>query len=297
MSKKSCPYCEKISASSAPCTRIIRFGFFYRTSDRRFIQRYRCLDCKKCFSSATFHPCFGQRKRQINKALAVVFSSGMSLRRSAKAFGINIKTSARKLVFLGQQSLESLSASNLAHKKAESVEFDDMETFEHTKCKPLSITLAVESKTRRILGYEVSTMPSKGPLASLSRKRYGHRKDERRQGRIKLFKTIKHLLAKNAILKSDSNPHYRKDVEKYLPDCRYKQFEGKRGCSVGQGELKKVKFDPLFSLNHTCAKLRADINRLFRRTWCTTKRADRLYLHLAIYSEFHNREFADKQAS
>lgn len=292
MSKKFCPHCEKISASTSSCTRIIRFGFFYRTSDRRFIQRYRCLDCGKCFSSATFHPCFGQRKRQINRALATVLSSGMSLRRSAKVFDINIKTSARKLVFLGQQSLQSLSESNRSQDKAVSVEFDDMETFEHTKCKPLSITLAVETKTRRILGFEVSTMPAKGPLAALSRQRYGFRKDDRRQGRKRLFKKIKPLLAQRAILKSDSNPHYKNEVRRYLPDCRYKQFEGKRGSSGGQGELKKVKFDPLFSLNHTCAKFRADINRLFRKTWCTTKRPDRLFMHLAIYSEFHNREFA-----
>lgn len=216
----------------------------------------------------------------------------MSLRRSAKVFDINIKTSARKLVFLGQQSLQSLSESNRSQDKAVSVEFDDMETFEHTKCKPLSITLAVETKTRRILGFEVSTMPAKGPLAALSRQRYGFRKDDRRQGRKRLFKKIKPLLAQRAILKSDSNPHYKNEVRRYLPDCRYKQFEGKRGSSGGQGELKKVKFDPLFSLNHTCAKFRADINRLFRKTWCTTKRPDRLFMHLAIYSEFHNREFA-----
>jgi len=292
MTRKSCPYCEKISVSSYPCTRIIRFGFYYRTSDKRYIQRYRCLDCRKCFSSASLHPCFGQRKRQINKALAVDLSSGMSLRRSALVFGINVKTSARKLVFLGQQSLLSLAKSNLEKEKAKSVEFDDLETFEHTKCKPLSITLAVETKSRRILGFEVSSMPSNGPLAAFSRRKYGYRKDERAKGRRKLFKAIRPLIADGATIKSDSNPHYKRDVKRYFPDCRYRQFEGKRGSSGGQGELKKVKFDPLFSLNHTCAKFRADINRLFRKTWCTTKRADRLFMHLAIYAEFHNREFA-----
>ena len=53
--------------------------------------------------------------------------------------------------------------------------------------------------------------------------------------------------------------------------------------------MKQLRFDPLFSLNHTCAMLRANINRLFRRTWCTTKRKDRLEQHLAVYMDFHNR--------
>lgn len=34
--------------------------------------------------------------------------------------------------------------------------------------------------------------------------------------------------------------------------------------------------------------LRANVNRLFRKTWCTTKRADRLYAHLILYAHFHN---------
>ena len=57
---------------------------------------------------------------------------------------------------------------------------------------------------------------------------------------------------------------------------------------TGQGELKKLRFDPLFSLNHTCAMLRANINRLFRRTWCTTKKAACLKRHVAVYVRFHN---------
>ena len=58
---------------------------------------------------------------------------------------------------------------------------------------------------------------------------------------------------------------------------------------TGQGELKKLRFDPLFALNHTCAMLRANINRLFRRTWCTTKKKECLEDHLAVYMDFHNR--------
>jgi hypothetical protein len=34
--------------------------------------------------------------------------------------------------------------------------------------------------------------------------------------------------------------------------------------------------------------LRANINRLFRRTWCTTKKPECLRQHIAVYVEFHN---------
>lgn len=39
---------------------------------------------------------------------------------------------------------------------AKEIEFDDLETLEHTKRKPLLVTLAVEYKTRRILCFCMS---------------------------------------------------------------------------------------------------------------------------------------------
>jgi len=196
----------------------------------------------------------------------------------------------RKFLFLALEAEFHFRASNILAPKAKTIEFDDMESFEHTKCKPLSITLAVESKTRRILGLEVAKMPAKGLLARV--KRYGPRIDERQLGRALLFRRLKDLVEQDAVIKSDSNPHYPSDVRAYFPEGKHLRYLGKRGASTGQGELKKVRFDPLFSLNHTCAKFRADINRLFRRTWCTTKSPERLRSHLILYAHYHNQNLA-----
>jgi hypothetical protein len=181
-----------------------------------------------------------------------------------------------------------LRANNFRSNQAHTIEFDDLETFEHSKCKPLSVTLAVEHSTQRILGAQVSQMPAKGLLTHRARAKYGHRADRRSSGRHKLFKEITPLVKATGTIRSDSNPHYKPSVEKFFPEAKYLQYVGKRGATTGQGELKKVKFDPLFSLNHTCAKLRADINRLIRKTWCTTKKAERLQMHLLLYANYHN---------
>jgi hypothetical protein len=195
---------------------------------------------------------------------------------------------AKKMIFLALRARFYLGINNMRKYKAEAIEFDDMETFEHTKYKPLSITLAVESKSRRFLGFEVSKMPPKGKSARFAFKKYGIRRDERKAGRRRLFKKISDLVAENAVIKSDMNPHYPRDVARSFPSATHVGFKGMRGSITGQGELKKIRFDPLFSLNHTCAKFRADINRLFRRTWCTTKNSERLADHLALYAHYHN---------
>ena len=131
-------------------------------------------------------------------------------------------------------------------------------------------------------------MPAKGHLARLAYKKYGYRKDERAQGRARLFEKLQPLVLPHATIKSDQNPHYGPDVRKYFPLAIHEAHKGQRGSVVGQGELKKVRFDPLFSLNHSCAMFRANVNRLFRKTWCTTKSPEKLRLHLAIYANYHN---------
>jgi hypothetical protein len=77
-------------------------------------------------------------------------------------------------------------------------------------------------------------------------------------------------------------------VEKFIPGAWYERFKGERGSVAGQGELKKVYRDPLFAINHTCAILRANINRLIRKTWCTTKKKDNLQRHLDLFIAYFN---------
>ena len=212
----------------------------------------------------------------------------MSEREIGRVENLNRKTVARKLKFLGPIALEKLRMENAFSSKCSEVEFDDMETFEHTKMKPLSITLGVEYRTRKILCFDVSQMPAKGPLAKRSVKKYGYRADQRAIGRIRFLRELKELVLPNAIIRSDSNPHYIEDVKRIFPHASHERVLGKRGAVTGQGELKKTKFDPLFSLNHTCAMFRAHVGRLIRKTWNTTKKRENLAHHLAIYALVHN---------
>lgn len=280
--------CPSNAISCSDHGRIVRFGSYYRTSDRKWIQRFKCTHCSKHFSRATFSPCIHQNKRYLNHTIYQLLVSGVSQRRISRILKIHQTTVARKLSFLGNQA-RFFNYRN-RHKIATITElqFDDLETIEHTKLKPLSITLAVEKDSRFIVGFEVSRMAAKGLLAQKSIKKYGPRKDERASSRDRLFRRIKNQISTHAIIESDENPHYQESIKTHFPNSTYKTTKGQRGCITAQGELKKIAFDPLFSLNHTCAMLRANINRLFRKTWCTTKKIQPLIDHLEIYMKYHN---------
>ena len=286
--KRYCPYCAVQTGLSEGWRQIKKSGQYRRTSDCRRIQIYQCLRCIKYFSRATQDPCYRQKKRHKNPDLVIDLASSTSLRRCAKNHGLSRTTVLRKLRFLGRIADRKLAEFNQAQSKAKEIQFDDLETFEHSKCKPLSVTLAVEKHTRRILGFEISQMAAKGTLAGIAKKKYGYRRDTRSRGRAKLFKALQPIVEKSAQIESDQNPYYPKDVKRYFPKAIHVGHKGQRGSLTGQGELKKIRFDPLFSLNHTCAMLRDNVKRLGRKTWCTTKCPENLRASLAIYALFHN---------
>lgn len=266
-----------------------RSGHFLRKSDHLLIQRYYCKTCRKSFSTESLSPLKYQKKRHLNDFIFSLLASGNSQRRIARLIKVNPKTVVRKFLFLGKVCLTDMAArKHLPHRVIERLCFDDMESFEHSKLKPLSISLAVEEKTRLIIDFRVSSMKAKGHLSKKSVKKYGIRFDERKKNLSELLKSVKLVAPHPLLIKSDMNPHYIKPVKKNFPSSRHQVFKGKRGCIVGQGELKAVGFDPLFSFNHTAAMLRANINRLFRRTWNTTKKKECLGYHIAIYIFYHN---------
>lgn len=172
---------------------------------------------------------------------------------------------------------------NYLNNLAVEVQFDDLITIEHTKLKPLSVSSIVEKHTRKILGARVSQIGAFGHLAELSRKKYGKRENTHREKLNELFLELRSYIHPNATFESDEHKFYPPVVGRYFPCAKHIRYKGGRGSIAGQGELKKLHFDPLFSINHTYAMLRGNINRLIRKTWCSTKKQSELQKHIDIY--------------
>ena len=283
-------YPLNIKSKSRPFGPWIRNGSFLRKSDSQQIQRWRCTKCSRTCSLATGTECFGQKKRRLNLLVERSLCSGVTQRRTALILGINRKTVVRKFLFMARKRQKELNTRLKEKTKCSpyrEIQFDEMETHEISKWKPLSIALAV-SKEREILGFSVSKMPARGLEAAKARAKYGYRADDRRKGMLELLKSIKPMLHPEAQILSDQKTLYKPLVRALFPEAEHVTFKGRRGCVVGQGELKNTARDPLFSLNHSAAMLRANVNRLIRRTWSVTQKPERLLNHLYLYAHFHN---------
>ena len=266
---------------------IYKHGSYTRKSDGMKINRYRCNVCKCTHSDATDDPEFGQNKRHLNPIIHILLACGLSMNRLALILGITYTTVSRKLHFLGEQSAQRLHHHDLS--EVDEVQFDELFTIEHTNLKPVVITMIVQKGSRKILRFKVGTSPANGKLAEISTKKYGKRKNEREEKLEELFSDLSKELPKNILIESDKCPMYKKIVNCMFPMADYKQYKCQKSTVAGQGELKTKRYEPIFSINHSFAMLRANINRLFRRTWCTTKRISALISHLYVYADFHNR--------
>jgi transposase-like protein len=274
-----CPHCKNF--------KVRKKGFYTKRNGRR-VARFYCKGCARTFSTQTATMSCGEQKPHINQFLFRLFSKGVSQRACAEIVGIHRITVARKLVRYGAEARRGRRAFEPSPGAKRVIVFDEMESFEHSKCKPLSIALAVDEQTREILSVQVSSMPAKGMLAAIARKKYGYRPDKRARGLHQMMLELKKNYPRPELLKSDSCPRYPSKVKNHFPNVPHQTFISRRACVVGQGELKKGGFDPLFSLNHSCAMFRDNIKRLSRKTWCTTKDRNRLQDLVDIYAHYHN---------
>ena len=211
------------------------------------------------------------------------------MRQTAKNLHVAYMTIYNKFLWLSEKASEFHSLQKFTCKE---LQFDETESIEHTKLKPLSIAVAV-TESYQILGIKVGSIPAKGRLAEISYKKYGPRINESSLKVKALLEEIQsQLLFNPVVIKSDQKPSYKNIVKKVFPKILYEQHLS-RGNKEKRREMKYHKqekkiFDPLFALNQRCAKFRDHIKRMARRSWCTTKRKDHLEKHFMLYIARNN---------
>jgi transposase-like protein/IS1 family transposase len=275
-----CPYCNSSE-------KIQKRGFFIRTSDKKKIQKYYCLSCSKHFSEQTLSYDYRLRKRYINQRTFRLLCKGVSQRGAALLLGVKPKAIALRIKRFAKVARGFL-AKTREQEDLKEVFFDEMETFEHTKCKPVTIPLAVNPANRKILALATGKIPAKGLLVKTAMQRYGPRECQRKEKLAEMLTAIASSCETIPKFITDKSPFYPNLIKEMFPEAVHESYKGRRGCVVGQGELKAGGHDPLFALNHTCAMVRDNIKRMTRRTWCTTKKIPMLENMLYIYAMFHN---------
>lgn len=214
-----------------------------------------------------------------------LYASGMTQRRMAKVLRLNRKTVVRKFLFLALLAKQAHQHWLSTQKNARLVHFDEMETFEHTKLKPVTVAIAVHAGSGALLAARVETMAYKGRLAHVAFRKYGPRVDRSGLAIQTVLEAVKTVAHPDLVLVTDDSPKYPRRVRRTLPTVTHRAV---RRVPPVLAQRRRNVDDPLFALNVTAAKLRSDLSRLSRKTWVTTKKLDRLQAHLDFYVAWHN---------
>jgi len=289
-----CPNLDCQSHSGLAKFRYRRRGFFSNSITYRPIRRYQCLLCRRTFSSRTFHPTYRQQRPEINRPLVQLITSTVSQRGSAKILKISRHTVDRRLVWLASlaRKAHALALEHDPAMKSSEYLFDEMEAFEHTKCKPLSIPIAVTRRMEKIVGIGVASMPAKGRLAIISMTKYGPRVDERPLVRHQVLSQLAKVssgITSQVLIKTDGAKSYKNEISRLVPWAKHQAFLSRAGAVAGEGVYLDRAFDPMFYLNHTCARIRSSLKRMVRKTWNTTKKWQRLEDQLMVFVAVWNK--------
>lgn len=273
-----CPS-EQCLMHTAPVKGFLRKKGFYKVAKTgQIFQRYQCCTCGTIFTNKTGSNPLGHR-RDISKELFGLICSGTTIRRAAQLLDVSINTVRDRMLLLAEEA-------RIAHAKAltdgtlatNHVQFDEMQTFLHSRAKPLTIALAVREKTGQILSAKVGRIPAFGHLAKKGAAMgwtINHGPQTRKAALEETAKCVKPY----TVFVCDGAKSYPAEIFANVPNCTaVDQYPTRIG----------VGYDPLFRLNHVCAKIRADIACMARDTWTTTKDIKRLQDRLDIYVAWNN---------
>ena len=243
------------------------------------VQRWQCKSCGKTQSKRTDSPNYRLRKQYLAKPVKTLYCERMSLRGIARALGVNRKTVNAYFLREAEKSKES-NKINLDKRGIISsyVQFDALETFEHTKRRPLGVWLSVRAKTGELVAAKVHKTTIRALTIPQSQLKAWN-KNVDTEGPLTEFlnETKKCFNRVHTTLGCDGHHHTVKTAKRVCTEAEV----------IVLGENKKIDL--------SIRKLRNDISRLSRKSLCSTKKAERLQNHLDLYIDYHNKNRVTRQ--
>jgi hypothetical protein len=274
----------------------IKKGYYTTKHNSKQVPCYQCKTCGKKFSGNTFKDTFRQHKPEFNDLIFKFYASNVSQNRLAVNLSLDRKTIVRKIRFLAKKAREvhewNLNPENPDRIIVNMAQFDEMETHEHTRMKPVTIAMAVESwwdgktkkyRTGRIIDAVAAPMYYKGRLAPKAQEKYGNREDKSGVARKAALISVSQAAASipNLRVLTDGKKEYASLIQEEIKGCQHK--------TICRKDNSGTEFDKMFALNHTCSRVRHDNARMNRETWVTTKTIKGLQDNLDLYIAYYNK--------
>lgn len=269
-------------------------GSYRRACDARLVQRFRCLNCGRRFSSQTFRLDYGQHRPRLNGPIFLAMASKVNHRQTARMLGTNRKTIERRLRLWGpairafhQRMLQAVQARGGLHG---TWTLDEQETYEHDRrLQPVTLPILVNWRTFFILHAETAPLPARGGLRAADRIRKAAKEKVHGRRTSGSSEAVASCFSAWSRVHGRGLAHLITDRKSTYPRLFKQHFGARAGMHVRVSSREaRNRFNPLFPINHTLAMLREHISRLARRTWAASKQRERLTDHVWIWIAWRN---------
>ena len=258
------------------------------------VQRYRCNDCGKRFSDATFSLDYYAKKRVNLYRLRRMIVCGSSVRATARQLFVSPSTVTRRMVILARQSMAADAQLRDQQVRAESLVADGFQSFWVSQYHPNNFNLLCGSDSQYVYA-----------LTTVSLKRSGRMSDHQRQRRDSierahpsdpkgLERSFTELMSVAARLKrgdTQGEPlSLYTDEHQVYPRCLAPFGHTEVRHSRVSSTSPRSGSNPLFAVNYLDREIRKDCAEHHRETVCFARSAAMSVARMWVYLLWHNIE-------
>jgi transposase-like protein len=150
--------------------RWIRFGYYRRQCSPQRIRRFRCLACRRTFSTQTFSTTYYLKRPQLLEAVAHRLLACSGYRQIAREARCAPTTVMGLVPRIGRHALALLHELR-PPAPAEPLVIDGFESFAYSQYHPLHLNLAVGARTHFVYGFTFAPLRRKGTMTDQQRAR------------------------------------------------------------------------------------------------------------------------------
>ena len=281
-----CPNTRCKSRENPAAWRYVKKGFFFRDRAPKKIQRYRCSQCGRSFSSQTFAADYWLRRADLLAPTFHRLVSCSGFRQIAREFGVSHSTIRGISDRLGRHCLLFQEKNRPKSCPAEPLVLDGFRTFEHSQYWPMDLNLVV-GQSLFVYGFNDAELRRSGSMRpkqkakrALLEKRFG--KPDPRATEKQVEKLLRRVVPPggDVVLRTDEHQAYGRAIAR-LRDrtIRHEQTSSKTA---------RTPLNPLFPVNLSDMLLRHCSSNHKRETIAFSKRRQSLLYRAAIWTVWRN---------
>jgi transposase-like protein len=135
------------------------------------VPRFRCLSCRRSFSTQTFSTDYFAKRRIDYRRLESLLASSMSIRSLSRAFGCSCGSVLNRIDRLARQALAAHAGLRPQARRHEDVCIDGFVSFDRSQYFPNNITISITAGSRFVLGFTHASLRRSGSMRPAQRLR------------------------------------------------------------------------------------------------------------------------------